>query len=971
MADEYLGSNELNIDNINIKASAELGDSVKNLKKLTNSLAKLDTIAQKADFSNIEAQIRKFEKINLSGISGQIKDIQGAMSYLNKTPKAENLFTPEFETNLENATVSIERMQEAFVPLEQTTVVLNDVAETAGAAANNFEWLKEEADESKNAFIKIKDAAEDAGGSMSLLSLYTKRVADSADAGRGKLGKFLDALKRIALYRAVRSILKHVADAFKEGMSNIAKYSEEANASLSQIKTSSLYLKNSLGAMLMPVLAAVTPLIKTVAEGLVSVANNLNMMLAAMRGQATYTKAIEYWQDYTEAVNAAKAATIGIDELNVVNKMQGGIGGAADMFEEANVGELSGFYKELRNTLGWIGDHLETIASVIGVIIGYNLLVKVGAWATGIGALASKVLDTSTSFGALTSSIVAAGGVYAAFMLAKSGAQELARYLAGDDKASLTGSILSLVGGAGSAAVAGAVIGGPVGAVIGGLAFLVGAMVGIGEAQAKMRLDRLREDFFKGGVEINKVTLALENYFKSLDIDTQGEWIKKIKDAQKAYEGANVAFTLMWDKVKNRGTVSSDDISKLGDAFNKLADAAKNLNTVKFDSLMGNISRAIRDNISPSLTTSLDNLLEKLYDAQAFIDSKVSGISERYQRILNDISASGGKITAGQRTELSDLRKQMGAFTLTPNVEAASWERIKEDISKTGIHAGSSAADVEKSIARLADALKPYEDSITKKYDEDVATLKQLIDIDRTQFGGKLGFSLADLTALEASYKSQLNEVYGEYNYVLDQLLSQYSKQAVKYDPMFNYDWLDWLGQDLLYTWKTVNPFSSEDYFDKPNKSDVEVKAKLYAEQQKAIAILEAARREVEAIQTKATATGGGSKTPVTARAGGGLVPSGDLFFANEGGVPEYVGTFGDNAAAANPDMIVEGIKRGVAEAGTEERMLLREQNGLIRALLEKETSIHIGDDAIGKANARYSRSRGVPVSKGVFADGH
>lgn len=62
----------------------------------------------------------------------------------------------------------------------------------------------------------------------------------------------------------------------------------------------------------------------------------------------------------------------------------------------------------------------------------------------------------------------------------------------------------------------------------------------------------------------------------------------------------------------------------------------------------------------------------------------------------------------------------------------------------------------------------------------------------------------------------------------------------------------------------------------------------------------------IEPPKVKATAGG---------RANGGFVPSGQFFYANENGVPEYIGRIGNSAAVANNDQIVQGIKQGVKEA--------------------------------------------------------
>lgn len=90
----------------------------------------------------------------------------------------------------------------------------------------------------------------------------------------------------------------------------------------------------------------------------------------------------------------------------------------------------------------------------------------------------------------------------------------------------------------------------------------------------------------------------------------------------------------------------------------------------------------------------------------------------------------------------------------------------------------------------------------------------------------------------------------------------------------------------------------------------------------------------------------------LTFKAGGGLVSSGDMFIANENGVPEMIGRFGNQTGVANTEQIVAGISRGVSEANDEQNYLLREQNALLRAILEKE-----GSSGIPGASAAFGRT--------------
>lgn len=88
-----------------------------------------------------------------------------------------------------------------------------------------------------------------------------------------------------------------------------------------------------------------------------------------------------------------------------------------------------------------------------------------------------------------------------------------------------------------------------------------------------------------------------------------------------------------------------------------------------------------------------------------------------------------------------------------------------------------------------------------------------------------------------------------------------------------------------------------------------------------------------------------------------GGFPEDGLFMANHN---ELVGQFSNGkTAVANNEQIIEGIKRGVAEANSEEILLLRQQNELLMQLLEKDMSVNIGDREIARANARGQKSLG------------
>ena len=99
----------------------------------------------------------------------------------------------------------------------------------------------------------------------------------------------------------------------------------------------------------------------------------------------------------------------------------------------------------------------------------------------------------------------------------------------------------------------------------------------------------------------------------------------------------------------------------------------------------------------------------------------------------------------------------------------------------------------------------------------------------------------------------------------------------------------------------------------------------------------------------------------------GGFVDEGQLFIANEAGA-EMVGAMGRRTAVANNDQIVEGISAGVSVANDG---VIAAIYALMNIIEDKDLSVSIGDDVIGRSYDRYSRNRGVRVNSGAFSNAY
>lgn len=103
--------------------------------------------------------------------------------------------------------------------------------------------------------------------------------------------------------------------------------------------------------------------------------------------------------------------------------------------------------------------------------------------------------------------------------------------------------------------------------------------------------------------------------------------------------------------------------------------------------------------------------------------------------------------------------------------------------------------------------------------------------------------------------------------------------------------------------------------------------------------------------------------------ASGGFPEQGQMFIAREAGA-ELVGSIGRRTAVVNNDQIVESVSNGVAVANEEQNALLREQNSILKALLQKDNGITLDGKTLTKSVEKYQRERGATIYTGGVLNG-
>lgn len=259
-----------------------------------------------------------------------------------------------------NLKKKVEEYQEKNNKLVLAMQNLQKAAARVGAVMKNIgSALKSAGSAVKSMVSAMKKAVE----SMLNFDKQTKR-------SKAGLGKMLGmSLLFSGMFRAINA----VGDGVKTGIQNLAKYSNTANTAMSSLMSSMTRLKNSFATAFAPILTTVAPILVKFINLMSDAVTRVGMLIAALTGQKTFTKAIGVQEDYAASLDktadsAKKAAKevkgylSPIDELNRYDdgvNSAGTIGGnkytdpsAGDMFEEVPItSSIKGIADKIRKLI--------------------------------------------------------------------------------------------------------------------------------------------------------------------------------------------------------------------------------------------------------------------------------------------------------------------------------------------------------------------------------------------------------------------------------------------------------------------------------------------------------------------------------------------------------------------------------------------------------------------------------------------
>ena len=315
-----------------LKRIASLGKMNTNAPKVIQDVADAANRLSNETIDKLTKLGEAFEKISqLNGT--KVKTALNAMEPALQNPEDKYPNTP---TNIPGSEQEVE-------PAE-----IGEVGDAAESTSKKLLTLGQALIATKRAFNDTMKAVKFFGntffGTLKTIGSVVKQALFSKLESRlNAIHSVLRRIGRIAFLKTIRGAISAVVSAVKTGIDNLYQWSllvdhTFAN-SMNQIATASMYMKNSIGAMLAPAIEALAPVIDFVIDKFVALLNVMNQVLALITGKQYWTKAVKQPQQFADAANsagsaasdAAKAIKLylgAFDELHVMDSPSGsGSGG--------------------------------------------------------------------------------------------------------------------------------------------------------------------------------------------------------------------------------------------------------------------------------------------------------------------------------------------------------------------------------------------------------------------------------------------------------------------------------------------------------------------------------------------------------------------------------------------------------------------------------------------------------------------
>lgn len=225
------------------------------------------------------------------------KIVQYAFSSASKSIKS-------ISPKVRNLQDEIDRYTDALYYAEQAGYGLGDAP--YDEAYKGLQKAKKAAEDYKKQLISVDDGQKKSSKSGNKLNKSLKNTEKSSKGARMGLGRMLaTSLLFSTVFRAISA----VTSGLKEGMDNLAQYSDDTNKALSSLMSSMTQLKNAFATAFSPLVEVAAPALSQFIRLLAEAVTWTAQLLAALTGKDTFTRAVEVQQDYADSLENTKDKT--------------------------------------------------------------------------------------------------------------------------------------------------------------------------------------------------------------------------------------------------------------------------------------------------------------------------------------------------------------------------------------------------------------------------------------------------------------------------------------------------------------------------------------------------------------------------------------------------------------------------------------------------------------------------------------
>lgn len=332
-------------DTLTIEINADSKQANSSIKSLSNNLQKLDKVVNSLDvqsIQNTQKLLQNIANIDFSNVSQGLREVVDAFRALDKMKgKAPKGTDPKEQVK------AIGLMTKGGNGWEKPTLNLPQFDYSKINLDNIFgKRQTEEIQRMTGDFGKLEVQLQQTKDAMKATAKASKEAEKQFKKSTGTIQKWVNALKRIAFYRIVRRVIHEIGKSLGEAVQELAKFDSNFNQSISQLKSSFSYLGRSIMAMLAPIINILAPIISTITNQVGQLANQVGQ---AFSGD-TFSQAEQSVEDYAESLKKAQNATLGIDELNVIQEDED-----KTLFSEQSGAQFGGLTDTFKDVMDFVG----------------------------------------------------------------------------------------------------------------------------------------------------------------------------------------------------------------------------------------------------------------------------------------------------------------------------------------------------------------------------------------------------------------------------------------------------------------------------------------------------------------------------------------------------------------------------------------------------------------------------------------